>query len=158
MAKPIKTNSVVSGENTHSTETLPSPFHILNKHPDYDYSFQRIESMGKGSSFGYWQVVDETNNDGESLAFNSWKANKTSGTFTYLDVILCRRPKHITEKFNKFVQQRTMGYNGVVKRSAESMFSGKIPANQRNLVGMDESNQVSVQGGGMGQYQAPTQE
>lgn len=110
------------GEKTRKKVERVSPLNVLNKDPRFDYSFRRkseIEDAGGEDMYGWGPV--KTGNCSDEVLDNPLARfrkteqktkTKTRKEMKYLDVVLCRRPKEVSEYFRA---QENEKYNANVR-------------------------------------------
>lgn len=128
---------------------------VLNKDPNYDYSFRRkaeVEQGGGVDRYGY-EPITKGNSNGESWAI-PYMSTKTkgSGQIVLEDVILCKRPKEVSTYFKSIEDERYNSQKLLIKNAAKNA--------QVKLRQLDPSATVTDSSSGINftQRKGPTEE
>jgi hypothetical protein len=119
--KPSRTQA----SRTISQKTKrPSGLEIVNKHPDFEYSFRlrkEVEEGGGQDRYGY-EPVTAANTSGEARAITfapGMKSKKAPGAILLQDTMLCKRPKQVAAYFKSLEDEAYNSHMEMIKNSAQ---------------------------------------
>ena len=143
MKHASKTQSV--GYRTQSTARRPSHLNVTGKDPAFDYCFRKREEIEKGGGidqYGY-EPVGRENNSGEDWALpdviKSAHKKRSGKSLIFEDVILCKRPKEVSQYFQQIEDQKYNLQVNLIKEAAPRAQAKLRMGDQRATVTSDMS-------------------
>lgn len=134
---------------------------VLNKDPNFDYSFQRKQDVQEGGAAEImgWEPVGTRNHKGETWAGPTGSLAKSSAkkAIVYHDTVLCKRHKSITQEIK---QQEDEKYNAQKLMVRNAARTAQIKLRQvEESIGLSGSATVQDRSSiPMTQRRGPTQE